>query len=157
LLAIEEDFASTRKIAKARIASRRDLIQALAPLLSVQNGIGIGIQDAPPNPTERFRDWPKAALEALSGDASAGEVLSLMMRDKWRLVKSKLKDLGESVDASTFPFPQGSLSSSAEMEQAISYLIRGDVRRLLSLRVGDGAKSQVYVHPGRGAACAPWF
>jgi hypothetical protein len=82
LLTIEEDFASTRKIARGRIVSPRDLTQALAPLLSIQNGMGIQMIDTQPDPTDRFREWPKAAREALAGDASVAEVFSLLLRSK---------------------------------------------------------------------------
>jgi hypothetical protein len=151
LLAIEEDFASTRKIAKARIASRRDLIQALAPLLSVQNGIGIGIQDAPPNPTERFRDWPKAALEALSGGSQSDD------EGQMKISKIEIEGFRGIRERVSISLPSGFVVIVGRNGAGNQLSDSGRCAQTVEPQGRRRAKSQVYVHPGRGAACAPWF
>jgi len=51
LLAIEEDFQSTRKIAQSNLVSATDVSRALFPLLSIQNLVELRQED----PTERLR------------------------------------------------------------------------------------------------------
>jgi hypothetical protein len=46
LLAIEEDFRGTRKIARGGVTSRDDVVLALAPILPLQNLLSVGLADA---------------------------------------------------------------------------------------------------------------
>jgi hypothetical protein len=82
LLAIEEDFKSTRKIARGALSSRKDLVHALAPLLPLQNVVAPERQSLQPDPKGRLREWPAAAVEALVGDAAVTEVVALLLEDK---------------------------------------------------------------------------
>jgi hypothetical protein len=82
LLPIEEDFKSTRKISRAALSSRKDLIHAFAPLLPLQNVIAPERQASQPDLKERFHEWPAAAVEALAGDATADEILTLLLGPK---------------------------------------------------------------------------
>lgn len=79
LLAIEENFKSTRKIARAGLTSRKDLTHALSPLLPLQNVITPERQRSQPDFKGRFHEWPDAATEALAGDASSDEILALLL------------------------------------------------------------------------------
>lgn len=82
LLAIEEDFKSTRKIARAALSSRKDLVYTLAPLLPLQNVIAHERQALHPDLKSRLHEWPPAAVEALAGDASADEIMALLLEAK---------------------------------------------------------------------------
>ena len=82
LLAIEEDFKSTRKIARAALSSRKDLIHAFAPLLPLQNVTAPERQASQPDLRERLHEWPASAVEALEGDATSDEILILLLGTK---------------------------------------------------------------------------
>jgi hypothetical protein len=82
LLPIEEDFKSTRKIARAALSSRKDLIHALAPLLPLQNVIAPERQASQPDLKERLHEWPASVVEALSGDATSDEIVALLLAAK---------------------------------------------------------------------------
>lgn len=79
LLPIEEDFRSTRKIARAALSSRKDLIHAFAPLLPLQNVIAPERQASPPDLRGRLHEWPASAVEALAGDATSDEIVALLL------------------------------------------------------------------------------
>jgi len=82
LLAIEEDFKSTRKIVRAALSSRKDLVHALAPLLPLENLIAPDRQSLPPDLKGRLHEWPPAAVEALAGDVSVDELVTLLLEAK---------------------------------------------------------------------------
>jgi hypothetical protein len=82
LLLIEEDFKSTRKIARAALSSRKDLIHALAPLLPLQNVIAPERQASQPDLEGRLREWSTSAVEALAGDGTADEIVTLLLGAK---------------------------------------------------------------------------
>jgi hypothetical protein len=79
LLSIEEDFTSTRKIARAALSSRKDLIHAFAPLLPLQNVVAPERQASQPDLKGRLHDWPAAAVEALAGDGTSDEIVTLLL------------------------------------------------------------------------------
>src|ERR1700733_1986520 len=76
LLAIEEDFKSTRKIARAALSSRKDLTHALAPLLPLQNVLAPEPRASQHDLRERLHEWPASAVEALEGEATSDEILT---------------------------------------------------------------------------------
>ena len=82
LCAIEEDFTSTRKIARAGLSSRRDLTHALAPLLPFQNTIASERRASKPDLKGRLHEWPPAAVDALEGDATSDDILTLLLGAK---------------------------------------------------------------------------
>ena len=82
LLAIEEDFKSTRKIARAALSSRKDLIHALGPLLPLHSFVTPERQVLQPDLHSRLHEWPPAAVEALLGDSTAADILTLLMGAK---------------------------------------------------------------------------
>jgi hypothetical protein len=81
LLAIEEDFGSTRKIARSGLSSRKDITHALAPLLPMQNSLDSG-QQSSVDLASRLREWPQAALRALAADAAVEEIVMLLLEGK---------------------------------------------------------------------------
>jgi hypothetical protein len=82
LLAIEEDFKSTRKIARAALSSRKDLIHALGPLLPLQSLVTPERQVLQRDLQGRFHDWPQVAVDALLGDSTTEDILTLLMGAK---------------------------------------------------------------------------
>lgn len=81
LLEIEEDFRSTRKIARASVASAGDLTRALYPLLPIQNVVRIRGGNSNQDLAERLH-WPAGAVRALLGRGSASDTLDLLLDDK---------------------------------------------------------------------------
>jgi hypothetical protein len=81
LLTIEEDFGSTRKIARSGLLSRKDLSHALAPLLPLQNIIDSG-QQSSADLEGRLHEWPQAAVHALASDAKVDEIVMLLLEEK---------------------------------------------------------------------------
>jgi hypothetical protein len=81
LFDIEEDFRSTRKIARAGIASASDLMRALYPLLPIQNVVRIRGGDSTKDLAERLH-WPAGAVRALLGRGVPSDILDLLLEDK---------------------------------------------------------------------------
>ncbi len=82
LLAIEEDFRSTRKIARAGVASRKDLVRAFAPVLPLENVITHGLQPTAPDLKGRLHEWPLPAVEALAGHGTVDEIMAFLIDAK---------------------------------------------------------------------------
>lgn len=80
LFAIEEDFRSTRKIARAGIASTADLTRALFPILPLQNTVRIRSTDSQKDLSARLH-WPAAATRALLGTGSVHDILELLLSE----------------------------------------------------------------------------
>ena len=81
LFAIEEDFRGTRKITRAGIVSRDDVLTVLSPLLPLQNLLSLGVRDA----GKRLRDRLGAAHPVLTGlvtDASAEATAAALLGDE---------------------------------------------------------------------------
>ena len=81
LFEIEEDFRSTRKIARAGVSSTGDLTRALYPLLPVQNVVRIRGGDHNKDLSERLH-WPSGAVRALLGNGVPHDILDLLLEDK---------------------------------------------------------------------------
>lgn len=54
LFTIEDDFRGTRKIARAGVGSREDVMAALAPILPLRNVLAVGLVDAKQRLLERL-------------------------------------------------------------------------------------------------------
>jgi len=81
LFEIEEDFRSTRKIARAAVASAGDLTRALYPLLPIQNVVRIRGGDANKELAERLH-WPAGAVRALLGRGTPSDILDLLLEEE---------------------------------------------------------------------------
>src|SRR5437016_1545841 len=57
LISIEEDFASTRKIARGSIITTADMIAALLPVLPIQNPVSMTAESAEDVVKGRLKDW----------------------------------------------------------------------------------------------------
>ena len=79
LFGIEEDFASTRKIARANLATEIDVQCALYPLIPIQNLLKMQTARSDLDIAQRFHDWPDAALKALLGDGTAEDITELLL------------------------------------------------------------------------------
>ena len=80
VLGIEEDFRGTRKIARASIATRPDLIRALFPLLPIHHLVTLGREDA----AGRLQARPELAgeiLTALLADVSVGDTVRVLLEE----------------------------------------------------------------------------
>lgn len=75
---LEENLSLTRKLVADGLATSRDIQRALLPILPIQNqtstssihSAGLGA---------RLDSWPKAALLALEGDATATELIEILL------------------------------------------------------------------------------
>lgn len=65
LFSIEEDFRGTRKVARAGVVSREDVIGALAPIIPLRNVLSMGLVDA----RQRLLDRLGSIAPALRGIA----------------------------------------------------------------------------------------
>lgn len=74
LHAIEEDFRGTRKIARAGLQSRRDIVDALAPILPLQHVVPVGLADARTRLLERLSALDPSLATLLT--ESKAEVIS---------------------------------------------------------------------------------
>jgi hypothetical protein len=76
---IEEDFAATRKIARAGVISSADLQRALLPLLPLRTPEDFGVSDYMTKMRSRLSMLPGPALEAMLGSAPAEELVRILM------------------------------------------------------------------------------
>ena len=81
LLAIEEDFRSTRKIARGGVSTPSDLTRTLYPVLPIQNLVQLQSAVKPPDLSERLR-WPAPAIKALLGNGSPNDILDLLQEQR---------------------------------------------------------------------------
>jgi hypothetical protein len=72
LQTIEEDLAGTRKIVRAGIENPHDVIQALLPLLPLQNAPELPVIDMPAEIRGRTTELPAEAIEAYFSTATEG-------------------------------------------------------------------------------------
>jgi hypothetical protein len=79
LFDIEENFVSTRKIARANMATAVDVQRALYPLIPVQNLLKMQGSHGDIDIAQRFHDWPEAAVKALLGDGKAEDIVELLL------------------------------------------------------------------------------
>jgi len=79
LFDIEEDFTSTRKIARAGLATAADVQRALYPLIPIQNLLKMHGTKQDLDIGQRFHDWPAGALRALLGNGTAEDVVELLV------------------------------------------------------------------------------
>jgi hypothetical protein len=78
---IEENLERTRKIAVAGLASRAEVVQALLPLLPLQNQAVLGSGDVEARLRARFQAlWPKSADAILRIEVEPTEVVQLLRR-----------------------------------------------------------------------------
>jgi hypothetical protein len=82
LIEIEEDFGSTRKIARASIVTTPEMTRVLLPLLPIQNPVSMTVESEQATVRSRLQEWPPAALEALFAEHTESEVLSLLMKEQ---------------------------------------------------------------------------
>ena len=82
LFNIEEDFTSTRKIARAGITTQTDVSRALYPLLPVQNLVQMHTSSEAADLGVRLHDWPAPAITALLGNARFDDVLELLLGEE---------------------------------------------------------------------------
>lgn len=79
LIEIEEDFVSTRKIARAGTSTELDVLRALLPLLPIQNLVRTEEETHVVGLARRLHDWPSGAATALLRGVDAEKVLELLM------------------------------------------------------------------------------
>lgn len=77
LQSIEEDLAGTRKIVRCGIEGPHDVIQALLPLLPLQNAPELPVIDMQEEVRDRTTELPDEVLKAFFSDAS--EVIALQV------------------------------------------------------------------------------
>jgi hypothetical protein len=82
LFDVEEDLTSTRKIARADMATPADVQRALYPLIPVQNLLRIQGSPNDLDIAQRLHDWPEAALNALLGAGNAEDVVELLLENE---------------------------------------------------------------------------
>jgi hypothetical protein len=81
LAVIEEDFASTRKIARCGLSTKEDVRRALLPLLPLQQVVTVG-DDMQPDLQSRLTELPPDALAALFGNSSPSEIAAMLLEEK---------------------------------------------------------------------------
>lgn len=79
LFDIEEDFTSTRKVARAEVATAFDVCRALYPLLPIQNLLKMQESNTDTDIFHRLHDWPAGALKALMGNGTAEDIVELLV------------------------------------------------------------------------------
>ena len=79
LLRIEEDFVSTRKVARAGVATDRDVDMALAVLLPIRSRVSLGGEDPQGLLVERLSTLPEKVipmlLSGVPGELLAGQLI----------------------------------------------------------------------------------
>lgn len=70
LLKIEEDFRGSRKIARAGVMTQKDVVEALLPLMKIQNAIELRPIDATARVRERLKDLPEELVKTLLSKVS---------------------------------------------------------------------------------------
>jgi hypothetical protein len=75
---IEEDFAATRKIARAGITTIEDLHRGLLPLLPIRAVADFGVTDYTSKLRARLSALPAPAVDAILGSASPDEVARIL-------------------------------------------------------------------------------
>lgn len=79
---IEEDFAATRKIARASIKSPDDLQRALLPLLPLGKSEDFSVSDYVSKLRSRLSMLPHLAVEAMLSSAGPEEIVRILMDGK---------------------------------------------------------------------------
>jgi len=82
LFEIEEDFTSTRKIARADMATADEVQRALYPLIPIQNLLKMQGAQQELGIAQRFHDWPDSALRALLGNGTAEDIVEMLLEDE---------------------------------------------------------------------------
>jgi len=82
LFDIEENFTSTRKIARAGLVTESDVQRTLYPLIPIQNLLKMQSSKADLDITQRFHDWPADALKALLEAGTAEDIVNLLLEAK---------------------------------------------------------------------------
>ena len=80
LVEIEEDFRATRKIARAGIATDRDVLNALGVLLPIRHRVSLNGEDALSRVADRLSALPSAAVETLLARGSGEEIADTLVR-----------------------------------------------------------------------------
>ena len=81
LAVIEEDFVSTRKIARCGLSTKEDVRRALLPLLPLQQIVTVG-GNMQPDLRSRLTELPSDALAALFGTSSPPEIAAMLLEEK---------------------------------------------------------------------------
>jgi len=81
LFQIEEDFRGTRKLVRAGIETKSDLLRALLPLLPIQNLIAVQPEDAYENLRERLATQ-NSSLAGILGDTQVHELVALLTEEE---------------------------------------------------------------------------
>ncbi len=76
---IEEDFVTTRKIARADIRSPVELRRTLLPMLPLQNSPSLEAADLRERVRTRSKEMPSAVLEGFIGSATATDVAKMLL------------------------------------------------------------------------------
>ncbi len=79
---IEEDFAATRKIARAGIKSPDDMRRALLPLLPLAKSEDFSVSDYASKLRSRLSMLPRLAVEAMLSSAGPEEIARILMDGK---------------------------------------------------------------------------
>ena len=79
LFDIEENFTSTRKIARANLVTESDVQRTLYPLIPIQNLLKMQASQSGSDISQRFHDWPPSVLKALLGTGSAEDIVDLLL------------------------------------------------------------------------------
>lgn len=80
LFKIEDDFRGTRKLVRAGVASRQDLLAAMAPILPFENLLTVGPVDARARLAERLASL-SPALRNLGSEMSAEAIVAALLGD----------------------------------------------------------------------------
>ncbi|MCG8405480.1 MAG: hypothetical protein MI923_09810 [Phycisphaerales bacterium] len=80
LMAIEEDFQSTRKLARAAIITRRDLDSALLPLLPIRHVPSLTAEDADEELRRRLREIEENA-QLFAAETQPSEIVQRLLGD----------------------------------------------------------------------------
>ena len=78
LFAVEDDFRGTRKIARAGVVSREDVMSALAPILPLNNVLAVGLVDAKQRLLERLGAVTPILRSLATGAATEAIAASLL-------------------------------------------------------------------------------
>jgi hypothetical protein len=80
LVAVEEDFGSTRKVARAGVITDRDIERALGVLLPIRHRVSLSSENALGVLARRLDSLPSRAVEVLLAGGSAEEFVEALIQ-----------------------------------------------------------------------------
>jgi hypothetical protein len=82
LIAIEEDFRSTRKVVRAGVSTDADVDGALSVLLPIRHRVRLSAEDAVGRVADRLTSLPREAVDLLLRDATSEEFAEALLRER---------------------------------------------------------------------------